>query len=62
MTDNLGMVSTWAGSTEGQIDGLRTAAKFSNPRDLVVDSNDNIFVADGYGTIRKIDNLGALYF
>jgi streptogramin lyase len=43
----------------GDVDGPALTAKFRNPRDLIVDSAGNIFVADkGNDKIRKIDTSG----
>ena len=55
--DPSGNVSTIAGSGyEGSIDGQGTAASFSWPTDVAVDSSGNIYVAGrGKHLIRKID-------
>jgi len=53
-----GVVTTLAGSAEaiGSTDGLGSAALFSSPSDVAVDSSGNVYVADtGNDTIRKID-------
>ncbi|HRG77554.1 MAG TPA: putative Ig domain-containing protein [Leptospiraceae bacterium] len=50
----LGVVSTFAGSgSYGSMDGTGTAASFSWPGGLAIDSTGNIYVADG-NSIRKI--------
>ena len=52
-----GVVSTVAGlaGSTGSTDGTGTAAKFSHPGGVAVDSNDFVYVADtGNGTIRKV--------
>jgi sugar lactone lactonase YvrE len=51
-----GVVTTFAGTGgAGSVDATGTSASFSSPRDIVIDSNDNLFVADyGNHTIRKI--------
>lgn len=55
-----GVVTTFAGSGNlGSADGLGTAASFRNPYGLVVDSSNNIYVADTRNNkIRKITPLG----
>ena len=40
------VVSTYAGSTIGYIDGPSALAKFASPRDVLSDASGNIFVAD----------------
>jgi hypothetical protein len=52
------VVSRVAGSgTDGSADGTNSAAEFSGPRALTLDSSGNIFVAD-FATIRKITAVG----
>ena len=48
-------VSTFAGGSYGNDDGIGANAKFSYPFGLATDANDNVFVADQYShSIRKI--------
>jgi sugar lactone lactonase YvrE len=70
VTDNLnhrvlkisstGLVTTLAGNLGvwGAADGLGTAATFSYPGDIAVDTAGNVYVADGNQTIRTISPLG----
>lgn len=56
-----GIVSTVAGNSQVEIpqDGTGKAASFSQPKALVVDSEDHLFVADGL-TIRKVTPAGVV--
>ena len=52
-----GAVTTIAGTvaSPGEMDGVGTAAKFSNPAGLCADAAGNLYVADQFGpTIRKV--------
>ena len=50
-----GLVTTFAGSTAGLLDGKRIASLFRNPTDMVFDSQGNMFVTDySNHVIRKI--------
>ncbi|VDB01166.1 hypothetical protein S1OALGB6SA_2267, partial [Olavius algarvensis spirochete endosymbiont] len=50
-----GVVSTFAGSTKGRTDGTGTEAQFNLPHSVAVDSEGNVYVADGFNhLIRKI--------
>ncbi|GAB5525325.1 MAG: hypothetical protein Roseis2KO_31970 [Roseivirga sp.] len=56
---SLGVVSTVAGSTQGNSDGSGTAAQFDIPWSLVVDGSGNIFVTDANNhSVRKINTTG----
>lgn len=57
-----GVVTTFAGSTaSGSSDGIGTAASFSNPLGIVIDSSDSLYVADQHNNmIRKITSLGVV--
>ncbi len=58
-----GVVTTLAGlaGNTGSADGTGSAARFSGPRAVAVDANDNIFVADySANTVRKITAAGVV--
>lgn len=56
-----GLVTTLAGSASGYEDGNGIAAKFSNPRDICLDGEGNLYVADqGNHKIRKITSAGVV--
>jgi len=55
-----GDVSTMAGlaGSQGSADGTGSAARFDYPCGVAVDGSGNVYVADGYFTIRKITPTG----
>jgi len=56
-----GVVSTLAGSTEGNVDGQGVNAKFNFPYGIVVDNQNNVYVADSENhKIRKITPNGVV--
>ena len=48
-----GVVTTFAGSTQGYLDGVGTSAKFILPDGITIDASGNLFVQEAY-RIRKI--------
>ncbi len=51
-----GVVTTFAGTTKGTTDGLATTAQFFLPREIDIDDEGAMYVADaGNHRIRKID-------
>jgi len=56
-----GVVSIFAGSTEGFADGAGTEAQFNYPTGVAVDSSGNVFVTDSVNhLIRKITTAGVV--
>jgi len=54
-----GLVSTLAGGTQGYTNGQGTSAKFNEPRDLTIDGDGNIYVAEyNNKVVRKITSSG----
>jgi hypothetical protein len=57
--DSAGTVKTISGTSEsGSIDGPEVSASFSAPQGIAVDSNENVFIAEG--DIRMINNKGVV--
>ena len=56
-----GAVSTFAGSgVEGHTDGTGTVATFDQPFGLEIDKNDNLYISEDDGYIRKITPSGVV--
>jgi sugar lactone lactonase YvrE len=57
-----GMVTTFAGSTEGYLEGVGTSAKFSAPHGIIIDAGDTLYVAEALNgnRIRKITPDGVV--
>lgn len=55
-----GIVSTFAGSTEGFSDGIGTAAKFNNPMGVSIDKDDNVYISSWGKRVRVITPQGVV--
>ena len=53
-----GIVSTIAGSVDGEADGQGTAAEFGGPTGIALDKSGNIYVTDRLSTVREINKAG----
>jgi sugar lactone lactonase YvrE len=60
--DSTGLVTTLAGSgASSSVDGVGTAASFTEPLGVAVDSSGTVYVSDGFGaTVRKVTSVGVV--
>lgn len=55
------IVTTFVGSTYGSLDGIGTAATFKSPRNLAIDAQNNLYVAEEGGPrVRKVTPAGVV--
>lgn len=55
-----GIVSTVAGSVDGETDGSGSSAAFGGPQGIAVSSSGNLFVTDYLNTVRQITPAGVV--
>jgi sugar lactone lactonase YvrE len=56
-----GVVTTFAGSTEGFVNATGTSAKFSYPFGICIDASNNLYVTEPLGSrIRKVTSAGVV--
>lgn len=59
--NSAGIVTTFAGSgIQGSTNGTGTAASFSFPTGIAIDANNNLYVSESPGRIRKISSAGVV--
>ncbi|MGZ3871794.1 MAG: IPT/TIG domain-containing protein [Mucilaginibacter sp.] len=53
-----GVVTTYAGSVYGNLDGIGTQARFQSIKSIICDSKGNLFLWDGADLFKQIDTKG----